>query len=90
MKSHDALKPCGMFASTLERLVFENSKGGLFKWYVKKHAEKCGNCKATMDALKCYQDAIRLAYEEACAEGEDLISQGDLSDLLNKLEPTTA
>ena len=86
MKTHVTSKPCAPFVSTLEKLVFENSKGGLFKWYVKKHAEQCGGCKATLDALKCYQDAVRHAYEEATSEGENLMTRGDLHSLLNKLE----
>ena len=86
MKSHATAKPCTPFVSTLEKLVFENSKGGLFKWYVRKHAEQCGGCKATLDALKCYQNAVRQAYDEATTEGENLMTRVELNGLLNKLE----
>lgn len=89
MKVHATSKPCKPFVSTLEDLVFDQAKGGLFRWYVRKHAEKCGGCRATLDALKCYQDAVRLAYEEAKKEGEDVMTLDDVSDLLNRMAETS-
>ena len=89
MKLHATNKPCKPFVSTLEALVFDQAKGGLFQWYVRKHAEKCGGCRATLDALKCYQEAVKLAYEEAKKEGEDVMTLDDVSDLLNRMSATS-
>ena len=80
------INPCTMFVSTLERIAFDNSKGGLFKWYVRQHAKSCGGCKDTLSALECYKNAIGLAYQEASADGENLMTPQDVSRLLNQLE----
>lgn len=85
MKTHATTKPCAPFVSTLEKLVFENSKGGLFRWYVRKHAEHCGGCKATLDALKCYQDAVKAAFEDVVSEGENVMTADEMTNLLDKL-----
>ena len=74
-----------MFVSTLERIAFENSKGGLFKWYVRQHAKSCGGCKDTLSALECYKNAVKTAYMEASAEGEHVMTPGEVSGLLDRL-----
>ena len=74
-----------MFLTTLEKIVFDNSKGGLFKRYVSKHSETCGGCKDTVSALKCYQNAVKSAYEEASLEGERLMTKGEVTSLLDRL-----
>ena len=84
-QSPTQLNPCGMFVSTLEKIAFDHSKGGLFKWYVRKHAQSCGGCKDTLSALECYQNAVRTAYTEASAEGEHLMTPSELSGLLDRL-----
>jgi hypothetical protein len=91
MKARSAtqLNPCAMFLSTLEKIAFNNSKGGLFKWYVRKHAETCGGCKDTLSALECYKNAVKTAYEEASNEGERLMTKADVSSLLDRLESTS-
>ena len=80
------LNPCGMFVSTLEKIAFDHSKGGLFKWYVRKHAQNCGGCKDTLSALECYKSAVQTAYDQASAEGEKVMTSGEVSKLLDKLE----
>jgi hypothetical protein len=80
------LNPCAMFVSTLEKIAFNDSKGGLFKWYVRKHAQTCGGCKDTLSALECYKNAVKTAYEEATNEGEKLMTQKDVTELLDRLE----
>jgi hypothetical protein len=80
------LAPCSMFVSTLEKIAFDNSKGGLFKWYVRQHAKSCDGCKDALSALECYKSAVRTAHMEASAEGETLMTSKDVSSLLNQLE----
>ena len=75
-----------MFVSMLEKIAFENSKGGLFKWYVRKHAQSCGGCKDTLSALECYKNAVKNAYADANSEGEKMMSSRDISNLLDRLE----
>ena len=84
-QSSTQLSPCAMFVSTLERIAFENSKGGLFKWYVRQHAKSCGGCKDTLSALECYKNAVKTAYKEASAEGEKLMTPREVSGLLDQL-----
>ena len=84
-QSPTQLNPCGMFVSTLEKIAFDHSKGGLFEWYVRKHAVSCGGCKDTLSALECYKNAVRTAYEEASSEGEKVMTAKDVSTLLDRL-----
>ncbi len=85
-QSNSKLNPCAMFVSMLQKIAFNNSKGGLFKLYVRKHAQHCGGCKDTLSALECYKNAVKSAYAEANSEGEKLMTSRDVSSLLDKLE----
>lgn len=78
-----------MFVSMLEKIAFDNSRGGLFKWYVRKHAQSCGGCKDTLSALECYKSAVKKAYAEASNEGEKVMNQSDVTNLLDRLEAGT-
>ncbi|MEI8281087.1 MAG: hypothetical protein WCG75_01660 [Armatimonadota bacterium] len=84
-RSTTQLNPCAMFVSMLEKIAFDNSRGGLFKWYVRKHAQSCGGCKDTLSALECYKNAVKTAYQEASNEGEKLMTQREVTSLLDKL-----
>lgn len=59
------LSPCPQIVESLERIAEGKEKGGIFMWYVRKHIERCDHCRDALDALICYQDAIKKAYEDA-------------------------
>jgi hypothetical protein len=80
------LKPCPQILPAIERIVRGEEKGGIFMWYVHKHIEKCGHCKEALDALQCYQDAVRKAFDDARTDGEYSVSEDDLNAILRTLE----
>jgi hypothetical protein len=86
MKSTTELTPCPQILPAIERIVRGEEKGGIFMWYVRKHIEKCGHCQHTLEALRCYQDAVQQAFHDAKAEGEKGVTEDDLHEILRNLE----
>jgi hypothetical protein len=81
------LTPCPHIAAALQQLADETAPDSLFVRYVRKHVEKCNHCRETLEALKCYHEAIKAAYTEAFEEeGQMAFGQADLTSLLAKLK----
>ena len=80
------LRPCPHILSSIEKIAEGKDSNGIFMKYVKLHVEKCSHCAEALDALKCYQDAARTAYQESLAEGENGISATDLTSILDGIE----
>lgn len=83
------LRPCPHVAASLERIAEGQDTNGLFMKYVKKHIEKCGHCAEALDALNCYQDAVKRAYKETIENGEKPFTEQDLSNLLDTIANPT-
>jgi hypothetical protein len=85
MMKEKELTPCPMLVSAIERTIFGNSRGGLFQWYVKKHAEQCAHCREAVDALQCYHGAITQAAQDCKVEGALLMTDDEIEGLLSKV-----
>ena len=79
------LRPCPQILSSIEKIAEGKDSNGLFMMYVKKHVEKCAHCSEALDALTCYQDAVKAAYNEALEEGASNLDSSDLSSILDKI-----
>lgn len=79
------LRPCPQILSSIEKISEGKDTNGLFMKYVKKHVEKCSHCSEALDALTCYQDAVKAAYQQALDEGETGLTNQDLASLLDKV-----
>lgn len=88
MTNEKELTPCPKLLSAIEQTIFGNSRGGLFQWYVKKHAEKCAHCQETVDALQCYKGAITEAVKDCKVEGALLMTDDEIEGLLAKVTST--
>ncbi|HLP00147.1 MAG TPA: hypothetical protein VK171_16240 [Fimbriimonas sp.] len=88
MMKEKELTPCPKLLSAIERTIFGNSRGGLFQWYLKKHAENCAHCRETVDALECYRGAITEAVKDCKVEGALLMTDDEIEGLLAKVTST--
>ena len=79
------LRPCPQIVSSLEKISEGKDTNGLFMLYVKKHIEKCSHCAEALDALICYQEAVKQAYKETIEHGEKPFTDQDLSNLLDSI-----
>lgn len=79
------LRPCPHVISSIEKIAEGSDSNGLFMKYVRKHVEKCSHCAEALEALECYQAAVREAYSETIRNGEKPLGEQDLSNLLDSL-----
>ncbi|MEI7576474.1 MAG: hypothetical protein WCK51_06240 [Armatimonadota bacterium] len=77
------LRPCPQILSSIEKIAEGKDSNGLFMKYVKKHVEKCSHCGEALDALTCYQDAVKAAYKDTLEEGESNLTASDLTSILD-------
>lgn len=83
------LRPCPHIISSIEKIAEGKDANGLFMMYVKKHVEKCSHCSEALDALTCYQNAVKQAYQETIEQGEKPFTEKDLSNLLDTIAKPT-
>lgn len=88
MIKEKVLTPCPKLVSAIERTVFSNSRGGLFRWYLKQHAKQCAHCREAMDALACYRTAVEDAVKDCKMEGALLMTDAEVDGLLAKITET--